>query len=113
MRLPFVEPADCLTEAPFLLDARKPEARTASGRVVVGARQIDPLAFGHAEAAALVEELGPERAITVFCVHGHEVSQFLCALLLVHKGRARYVRGGFEGLEAAPPPGLKIEEFRP
>ncbi|MEM9765390.1 MAG: hypothetical protein AAF968_23300, partial [Pseudomonadota bacterium] len=70
MRLPFVEPADCLNETPFLLDARKPEARTASGRMVAGARQVDPLAFGHAEAAALVKELGPERPITVFCVHG-------------------------------------------
>ncbi|MEL6768554.1 MAG: rhodanese-like domain-containing protein [Pseudomonadota bacterium] len=113
MRLPHVDPADCLTDRPFLLDARKPEARAKSGRVIAGARPIDPLAFGHAEAAALLDEIGRERPITVFCVHGHEVSQFLCALLLVHKGRARYVRGGFEGLEAAPPPGLEIEEITP
>lgn len=113
MRLPFTDPADCLADDPFLIDARKPPARAASGRGVAGALTIDPLAFGHAQAEALLTEIGRDRPVIVFCVHGHEVSQYLCALLLVHGGKARYVRGGFEALETAPPPGLKIAEITP
>ena len=44
------------------------------------------------------------RPLIVFCVHGHEVSRFACALLLLHGRDARYVTGGFEALKAAGAP---------
>jgi Fe-Mn family superoxide dismutase len=39
--------------------------------------------------------------IVVFCVHGHEVSRFGTAMLLLHGVQARYVEGGFTALVAA------------
>ncbi|MEM7497673.1 MAG: rhodanese-like domain-containing protein [Pseudomonadota bacterium] len=112
MRLPSIDPADIPANAPVIIDARKAPARAASGRGVPSARIVDPLRFGHDEAEALIAEIGRETPVTVFCVHGHEVSQYLCALLLVHGADARYVRGGFEAMERGAPAALGIGELR-
>lgn len=98
--LPSVSAAEALAQTGALwLDIRRPEARIASGRTVAGAELRDPLRFGHDD--PLTAE---PRPIVVFCAHGHELSRFGCALLLVHGREARYVRGGFEALEAAGAP---------
>ncbi|MEM9146195.1 MAG: sulfurtransferase [Pseudomonadota bacterium] len=81
------------------LDMRRPAARVASGLTIAGAELRDPLDFGHDD--PLTRERGP---IIVFCAHGHELSQFACALLLVHKCNARYVTGGFGALSTAGAP---------
>lgn len=85
------------------VDLRRPSAREASGRTVAGATLRDPTALGHDDPLT-----GEGRPIIVFCAHGHELSQFGCALLLVHKRDARYVRGGFEALAAAGAPLVPI-----
>ncbi len=101
-RLPSVTAAEALAAhaaGATLLDIRKPAARAASGVTVAGAEIRDPFAFGHDD--PLTEAQGP---VIAFCVHGHEVSQFACALLLVHGREARYVAGGFEALLVAGAP---------
>ncbi|MEL6196891.1 MAG: sulfurtransferase [Pseudomonadota bacterium] len=82
-----------------LVDLRKSPARVASGEGITGAAWVDPFALGHAHALMS----GAER-IGLFCVHGHEVSQYGCALLRLHGRDAVYVRGGFEALVAAGAP---------
>ncbi|MEO1459491.1 MAG: hypothetical protein AAFV49_18280 [Pseudomonadota bacterium] len=99
-QLPAVSAAEALADPGVRwIDARKAPARVTSGQTLAGSRWVDPLAVGPAEARAL----GPG-PLTVFCAHGQEVSHFLCAVVLVHGGRARYVIGGFEALAAAGAP---------
>ena len=85
-----------LSQGAVLVDMRKPAARAASGKAVVAAEIRNPFTFSHDD--PLTTSPLP---LIVFCVHGHEVSQFGCALLLVHGRDACYVRGGFEALVAA------------
>lgn len=80
----------------FLVDVRKPEARTVSGEVLPGAALRDPFALTHDDPLT-----GEDRPLIVFCVHGHEVSQFACALLMLHGRDVHFVRGGFTALKAA------------
>ena len=86
-------------EGALLVDLRKPAARAASGAAIVGAEIRDPYSFAHDD--PLMEADGP---VIAFCVHGHEVSQFGCALLLLHGREASYVEGGFEALAVAGAP---------
>lgn len=79
-----------------LLDLRKPDALRKAGRGIAGALHRDPYAFSHDD--PLTHAKFP---IAVFCVHGHEVSQYGCALLLLHGVDAVFVRGGFAALTAA------------
>ena len=79
-----------------LIDLRKPPARDGSGRTVAGAEIRNPFSFDHDDPLT-----GAEDELIVFCVHGHEVSQFGCALLMVHGRTVAYVEGGFEALVAA------------
>ena len=76
--LPSVTPDEALRRAhdgATLIDVRKPPARVASRKTIAGAEIRDPFTFGHDDPLTSVE--GP---LVVFCVHGHEVSQFACAL---------------------------------
>ncbi len=87
-----------------LIDLRKPQATASSGQLVRGAERRDPFVFSHDDPLT-----ADPRPLIVFCVHGHEVSQFACALLMLHGRDARYVRGGFEALKAAGAPLRTIE----
>ena len=81
----------------LLVDLRKPQAVAASGQLVQGAEPRDSFAFGHDDPL-----MKANRGVLIaFCVHGHEVSQFACALMMIHGCDARYVTGGFESLKAA------------
>lgn len=100
--LPSISATDTLAEVgngATLIDLRKPEARTRSGRAIRGAQLKDPFAFGHDDPMTSA----PGRLIA-FCVHGHEVSQYGCALLLLHGRDVAYVEGGFEALVRAGAP---------
>ncbi|MEM9100273.1 MAG: sulfurtransferase [Pseudomonadota bacterium] len=79
-----------------LVDFRKPAAVAKDGRRAKGALIRDPFTFGHDDPL-----MAEEHPLIAFCVHGHEVSQFASALLMVHGRDARYVIGGFEALVAA------------
>jgi rhodanese-related sulfurtransferase len=84
----------------LLVDLRNPQAVAASGQLVQGAERRDPFAFGHDDSL-----MKANRGVLItFCVHGHEVSQFACALMMIHGCDARYVTGGFESLKAAGAP---------
>ena len=101
-RLPSISAHEALARrsaGAVLIDLRKPPARAADGRTVQGAEIRDPFAFGHDDPL-----MADDRPLVAFCVHGHEVSQFGCALLMVHGRDAVYVRGGFEALVAAGAP---------
>ena len=104
--LPFVSAADALSRASsgaLLVDLRKPAARAADGRALPGAMLLDPFAFGH-DHKLMVDS----REIITFCVHGHEVSQFGCALLMLHGRQASYVLGGFQAIAAT---GVALQEL--
>ena len=98
--LPRIDAASALALAAsgdaLLIDLRKPPAVATSGLLVRGALRRDPLTFSHDDPLT-----ADPRPLIAFCVHGHEVSQFACALLLLHGRDARYVRGGFDALKAA------------
>ncbi len=83
----------------LLIDLRKPQATASSGQLVRGAERRDPFAFSHDDPL-----MADPRPLIAFCVHGHEVSQYACALLLLHGRDARYVTGGFEALKSAGAP---------
>lgn len=79
-----------------VLDLRKTHDVAASGQRLADADIRDPMQFSHSD--AFMTHDGP---IAVFCAHGHHVSQFGTALLMVHGSAARYVSGGFAALLAA------------
>ena len=91
--------ADAARGALVLLDLRKSAAVIQSARMIAGAERRDPYLLGHDD--PLTRE---DRPIAVFCVHGHEVSQYGAALLRFHGRDARHVRGGFEALATAGAP---------
>ena len=98
--LPNISAEDALSAANSgaleMIDMRKPEAVRASGIRLVGTSSRDPYKFRHDD--PLTQSLG---RIAVFCVHGHEVSHFACALLRIHGVDAFLVEGGIEALQAA------------
>ncbi|MEM6549464.1 MAG: rhodanese-like domain-containing protein [Pseudomonadota bacterium] len=103
-RIPAISAEDALRaveKGVRLVDVRKPAARQdpekpASGQTLPGAILRNPFDMDHSD--PLIRADGP---IFLACVHGHEVSQFATALLLLHGKDARYVAGGFEALIAA------------
>lgn len=98
--LPHVDAATALARAEqgaaVLVDVRKRQAAVQSGEALRGAIAQDPFALGHEH--PLTAE---RRPLIVFCVHGHEVSQFACALLRMYGRDVHYVEGGFDALKAA------------
>ena len=106
-RLPALSATEALTRArdgATLIDLRKPPAMLASGQRIKGTVTRDPYAFSHAD--PLTQASGP---LITFCVHGHEVSQFACALLMLHGRDVHYVTGGFEALVTA---GAELEDIQ-
>ena len=105
-QLPSVSAETALERAALgatLIDLRKSPAILASGKRIAASETRDPFAFDHAD--PLTRANGP---LITFCVHGHEVSQFACALLMLHGRDVHYVVGGFEALVAA---GAELEDF--
>ena len=103
--LPRISAEDALAndDAFTFLDLRKPEAAQRSGKAMVGAIRQDPFTFDHDH--PLTQS---DRPVAVFCVHGHEVSRFGCAMLMLHGVDARFIEGGFEALVAA---GVPLEDL--
>jgi Fe-Mn family superoxide dismutase len=91
-------------DAVRLLDVRKAAARAASGVTLVDAMWRDPFALANDQSL-----LDDERETVCFCVHGHEVSQYACAFLMLHDRPASYVIGGMAALTAAGAPMAAID----
>ncbi len=94
---------DSANQTATLIDLRKPLAIVQSGKRIAGSVTRDPYAFDHSD--PLMHSDSP---LITFCVHGHEVSQFACALLMLHGRDVHYVTGGFEALVAA---GAELEDI--
>ena len=105
--LPRLSAAEALARAAagelVFLDLRKPAAAKESGARIAGAEVRDPFAFDHSDPL-----MTAGHSIAVFCVHGHEVSRFGCALLRLHGRDAVFVEGGFEEMLAAGAPTIPI-----
>lgn len=82
--------------APLVLDVRRLPAFAQSDRMIVSAVHRDPAALDAWKTA-----LPRGRAIALYCVHGHEVSQNAAAELRALGLDAFYLEGGIEGWQQA------------
>ena len=104
--LPSISAKDALSRmrgGTTMIDLRKPVAIAKSGKRIRSSLTRDPFAFDHGDPLMTTTE-----PVITFCVHGHEVSQFACALLMLHGRDVHYVTGGFEALVAA---GADLEDI--
>ncbi|MEM6621745.1 MAG: sulfurtransferase [Pseudomonadota bacterium] len=111
--LPSVTPAAAIAaqgRGTQMLDVRKAPARRASGKGIEYAEWVDPFDLDHSHPL-----MSSDVPLAVFCAHGHEVSQFACALLRFHGCDAVFVVGGFEALVqvGAPVTPLPLTELSP
>jgi rhodanese-related sulfurtransferase len=82
-------------DAPLLIDVRKHEAFIDASSTLPGALRRDPLQLD-----AWVNTLPAARAVCVYCVHGHEVSQGVAKALRAQGRAARFLVGGIEAWRA-------------
>jgi Fe-Mn family superoxide dismutase len=88
------EPGDAL-----VLDVRRAGVFAQARAMIPGARWCDPAAVGDWSA-----ELPTDRDLVVYCVYGHEVGRATALRLRAAGLRARYLRGGIDGWQAAGRP---------
>ena len=81
-----------VTAAPLVIDVRRPAAFAAAPSIIASAFHRPPN-----EIERWRTELPRERAVVVYCVHGHEVSQQAATALRASGIDARYLEGGIEG----------------
>src|SRR5262245_17867314 len=96
-----VSPSNLKTEMagrapPILLDLRKRPAFLDAEAMASGALRREP-----EDVRGWAKSLPKARAVVVYCVHGHEVSQSAAAALNDAGISARYLEGGLEGWKAA------------
>ena len=87
---------------PFLIDVRRLPTFSAEERMIAGATWRDPAAVGD-----WLKFLPQHRDITVYCVHGHEISKNTCAALRAAGLNADYLEGGIEAWVAAGGPTMR------
>lgn len=75
-----------------VLDVRLVEDRTPAEHSIPGARWRDPKEVAHWR-----NEIGDGETVVVYCVHGHRISQGVCAALSEGGLRASYLEGGIVG----------------
>jgi rhodanese-related sulfurtransferase len=78
--------------SPVLIDVRRNASFAADNRMIVGAIRRDPEAI-----QSWRKELPAGRALVVYCVHGHEVSQGAASALRSARIDARYLEHGIAG----------------
>jgi rhodanese-related sulfurtransferase len=78
--------------APLVIDVRRPAAFAAAPTIIASALYRPPDEIERWRA-----ELPRDRAVIVYCVHGHEVSQQAATALRAVGINARYLEGGIEG----------------
>ena len=82
-----------------LLDVRRAGVFEQAGTMIPGARWRDP-----ASVATWAAELPADREVVVYCVYGHEVGRTTAMRLRAAGVKARYLRGGIDGWQAAGRP---------
>ena len=85
--------------SPVILDVRKLEAYEASDVVIATAVWRDPIS-----AHEWSDTLNDSRGVVVYCIHGHQISQSVAALLRANGLPARYLTRGIEGFVEAGGP---------
>lgn len=75
---------------PLIVDVRKAGAFDADDSMLPGALRVPP------ESVASWSSTTHTKAIVVYCVHGHEVSQDAAKALLARGYRARFLEGGMD-----------------
>jgi len=83
------------SDAPLLIDVRKPGAFIDAQSTLPGVLRRDPLQLD-----TWVNTLPPAREVCVYCVHGHEVSQAVALALRAQGRAASFLVGGIEGWSA-------------
>jgi thiosulfate sulfurtransferase len=79
-----------------LLDVRRSQARTADPSAIAGAAWHDPAAWLDWKD----HWLAVTHPVALYCAHGHEISQGLCAALRAMGIDARSLAGGLSGWKA-------------
>jgi rhodanese-related sulfurtransferase len=87
---------------PIVVDARRNEAFQASPHMVPTSLCRDPDTVDQ-----WIESLKRDRQIVVYCVHGHEVSQGVAAVLAAAGCDVRFLAGGIEDWVAAGLPTIE------
>jgi Fe-Mn family superoxide dismutase len=82
-----------------LLDVRRAGMFEKAETLIPGARWRDPAAVG-----TWASELAPRQEVVVYCVYGHEVGRATAMRLRAQGLKARYLRGGIDGWQAAGRP---------
>ena len=95
---PFGATADDVAGS-MLLDVRRAGVFAQAASMLPDARWRDPAAVEHWAA-----ELPADRALVVYCVYGREVGRSTALRLRAAGLNARYLRGGFDGWQAAGRP---------
>jgi Fe-Mn family superoxide dismutase len=88
------EPAE--SKEAVVLDVRRAGVFEQADAMIPGARWRDP-----ARVAEWLDELPADREIIVYCVYGHEVGRATAMRLRAAGLKARYLRGGIDGWQAA------------
>jgi Fe-Mn family superoxide dismutase len=80
----------------LLLDVRRAGVFEQAASMIPGARWRDPADVSH-----WAGELPADREVIVYCVYGHEVGRSTAMRLRAAGLKARYLRGGIDGWQAA------------
>ena len=91
---------------PAVVDARKLEAYQASDVVIATAVWRDPVSVHEWS-----DTLNDDRGVVVYCIHGHQMSQSVAALLRANGLPARYLVGGIDGFVEAGGPTIARESL--
>lgn len=89
-------------DAAQVIDVRRAGVYAGAATTLPGAQWYDP-----ADVAPWMQQLDPNRAVLVYCVHGHEVSRNTAVRLRAHGFNAWFLEGGIEAWRAA---GLPLAE---
>jgi superoxide dismutase, Fe-Mn family len=79
-----------------VLDVRRAGVFEQAATMIPGARWCDPASVGKWSS-----ELPIDRDVIVYCVYGHEVGRATAMRLRAAGLKARYLRGGIDGWQAA------------
>jgi rhodanese-related sulfurtransferase len=87
-----------------LIDVRRAAARSADGTHIAGDAWLDPALW-----LDWKNGVRRDRPVVLYCAHGREISQGLCAALRVMGADARHLAGGIAGWQSATLPVQPID----
>lgn len=89
---------------PVLLDVRRLSARQSNPAQIGNAQWQDP-----AQWLDWKDQIGTTQSVVLYCAHGHEIGQGLCATLRALGVDAHYLEGGISAWQAAGLPTRELE----